>query len=147
MDWQDGERELALRWVASLNAKLNTKPEHADDCLWLERLAVLFTPSPVSDDIAGLVERARYMATPVNWEEYGAASPDAIAEIALKLASALTRIAQERDAYVQATKDNAAIALHNITRAEAAEARLSSARNDALEEAASQALGLAHHPR
>ena len=40
--WQSGERELAVRWVAQLMAKLSTKPDHADDCLWLERLAVLF---------------------------------------------------------------------------------------------------------
>lgn len=40
--WQNGERELAHRWAASLLAKLSTSPQHADDCLWLERLAALF---------------------------------------------------------------------------------------------------------
>ena len=41
--WQPGEAELARRWAAGLIAKLSTKPDHADDCLWLERIAALST--------------------------------------------------------------------------------------------------------
>lgn len=40
--WQPGERELAHRWAMRLCTTLSTKPDHADDCLWLERLSRLF---------------------------------------------------------------------------------------------------------
>jgi hypothetical protein len=53
--WQNGERELALRWMERLLATLSTTPDHADDCLWLERLHALVlssSPSPPGADNA-----------------------------------------------------------------------------------------------
>ena len=47
--WQPGERALALKWATKLLAKLSTKPDHADDCLWLIRLSYFFaSPPPAS---------------------------------------------------------------------------------------------------
>lgn len=53
--WQPGERELARRWIRGLLARLNSKPDYADDCLWLERLYTLLavSPSPPALDGAG----------------------------------------------------------------------------------------------
>lgn len=44
--WQPGERALAFKWATKLLAKLSTKPDHADDCLWLVRLSDLFASPP-----------------------------------------------------------------------------------------------------
>ena len=47
--WQDnGERELCRAWAAKLVAKLNTKPDHADDVLWLERLRAALAADPAA---------------------------------------------------------------------------------------------------
>jgi hypothetical protein len=56
IDLQPGERELALKWLASLSAKLGTKPDNADDMPWIDRFGVLLLhatalrPSPSSDE-------------------------------------------------------------------------------------------------
>lgn len=47
--WQNGEREVARRWLADLLARLSSKPDHADDCLWLIRLNTLLYASPIPE--------------------------------------------------------------------------------------------------
>lgn len=44
--WLNGEREIAASWMPKLIAKLGSKPDHADDVLWLTRLHGLLFASP-----------------------------------------------------------------------------------------------------
>lgn len=63
--WQPGERALAFKWATKLLAKLSTKPDHADDCLWLVRLSDLFaSPPPASPSAPQGVE-----VKPLVWRE------------------------------------------------------------------------------